>query len=95
MVSGRYPEYRVGVVKYLFSSMDAESFKFNKLEALVIPESRYILKGETFKAKIMLAATDSTQKPVVIANGRNVAYQGDYACYSEPATTAGFRKSKG
>jgi len=83
------------VVKYLFSSMDAESFKFNKLEALVIPESRYILKGETFKAKIMLAATDSTQKPVVIANGRNVAYQGDYAVYSEPATTAGFRKVKG
>ena len=76
------------VVKYLFSSMDAESFKFNKLEALVIPESRYILKGETFKAKIMLAATDSTQKPVVIANGRNVAYQGDYAVYSEPAGTS-------
>lgn len=43
----------------------------------------------------MLAATDSTQKPVVIANGRNVAYQGDYAVYSEPATTAGFRKVKG
>ena len=37
------------VVKYLFSSMDAESFKFNKLEALVIPESRYILKGDKIK----------------------------------------------
>ncbi len=83
------------VVRYLFSSMDAESFKFNKLAALVIPESRYVLKGESFKARIMLAAVDTTQQPTVIANGRNVAYQGDFATYTEPATTVGFRKLKG
>lgn len=83
------------VVKYLFSSMDAESFKFNKLEALVIPESRYILKGETFKARIMLAAIDTTQKPEIIANGRNLIYKGDVATYSEAATTTGFKKLKG
>lgn len=83
------------VVKYLFSSMDAESFKFNKLEALVIPESRYILKGETFKARVMLAAIDTTQKPQIIANGRNLAYQGDVATYTETATTVGFKKLKG
>lgn len=83
------------VVKYLFSSMDAESFKFNKLEALVIPESRYILKGETFKAKIMLAATDSTQKPVVIANGRNVAYQGIMPFIPNRRQQPGLEKSKG
>lgn len=83
------------VVKYLFSSMDAESFKFNKLAALVIPESRYVLKGENFKARIMLAAIDTTQKPQVIANGRNVTYQGDFATYSETASTVGFRKLKG
>ena len=83
------------VVRYLFSSMDAESFKFNKLEALVIPESKYVLKGETFKARIMLAAVDTTQKPEIIANGRTVSYQGDYGYFSEPATTVGFRKIKG
>lgn len=83
------------VVKYLFSSMDAESFKFNKLEALVIPESRYILRGETFKARVMLAAIDSTQKPEIIANGRALAYNGDIATYTEAATTVGFKKLKG
>lgn len=41
------------IVRYLSNSADAESFKFNKLEALVIPESRYVLKGETFKARII------------------------------------------
>lgn len=83
------------VVKYLFSSMDAESFKFNKLEALVIPESRYVLKGETFKARIMLAAIDSTQKPEIIANGRNIKYAGDVATYTETASTIGVRTLKG
>lgn len=83
------------VIRYLYSSIDAESFKFNKLEALVIPDSRYILKGETFKARIMLAATDSTQKPEIIANGRQVSYQGDYGLYTEVATTVGVRKFSG
>lgn len=83
------------IIRYLYSSIDAESFKFNKLEALVIPDSRYILKGENFKARIMLAATDTTQKPEVIANGRNISYEGDYALYSEVANTVGFRKLKG
>ena len=83
------------IVRYLSNSADAESFKFNKLEALVIPESRYVLKGETFKARIMLAAIDTTQQPQVIANGRNLAYKGDIATYSEPANTVGFKKLKG
>ncbi len=83
------------VVRYLYNSADSESFKFNKLEALVIPESRYVLKGETFKARVMLAAVDSTQKPEVIANGRKVAYSGDVATYSQPATTVGVHTLKG
>lgn len=83
------------VVKYLFSSMDAESFKFNKLEALVIPESRYVLKGEAFKARVMLAAIDTTQSPQIIANGKQLDYQGDIATYTEMATTVGVKKLKG
>lgn len=83
------------ILRYLYSSIDAESFKFNKLEALVIPDSRYILKGENFKAKIMLAAIDTTQKPEILANGRQVVYNGDFGIYSEAATTVGIRKLKG
>ncbi len=83
------------VLQYLFSSIDAESFKFNKLEALVIPESKYVLKGENFKARIMLAAVDTTQKPEIIANGRNVGYQGDFGIYTEPALNVGVHRLKG
>lgn len=45
------------VIRYLYSSIDAESFKFNKLEALVIPDSRYVLTGDRFKARILLAGS--------------------------------------
>lgn len=83
------------MLHYLHASIDAESFKFNKLEALVIPDSRYILKGDVFKARILLAATDTTQHPEILVNGREVGYQGDYAFYSQPATTAGVQKISG
>ncbi len=83
------------IVNYLYYSVDTEAFKFNKLDALVIPDSRYVLKGETFKAQIMLAAMDTTQQPQVIVNGKELAYQGDFATYSEPANSVGIKKLKG
>lgn len=83
------------IVKYLYYSVDSESFKFNKLDALVIPDSRYVLKGGAFKARIMLAAMDTTQHPQVIVNGRNLVYDGDIATYTEQATTTGIKKLKG
>lgn len=83
------------VIRYLYSSIDAESFKFNKLEALVIPDSRYILSGDKFKARIMLAAVDTTQRPQVLVNGREIAYKGDYCQYTETATRVGIHRFKG
>ena len=52
-------------VKYLYSSVDAGSFKFNKLEAAVISPSNYIVLGDTFRADVFLAAFDSTKNPVI------------------------------
>ena len=51
------------VVKFLYASVDAASFKFNVLESAVIPHSNYVLQGDTFKAQVFLAAFDSTQNP--------------------------------
>lgn len=83
------------IIHYLVASIDAESFKFNKLQALVIPETRYVLTGEEFKAKVMLAAVDTTQKPEIIVNGRKIGYEGDFGIYKEGATKVGIHKLKG
>ncbi len=83
------------IVNYLIASIDAESFKFNKLEALVIPESRFLLKGESFKARVLLAAIDTTQRPEIIANRQKLTYKGDVATYTEVANSVGVKKVKG
>lgn len=57
------------VINYLYNGIEAQSFKFNKLEAIVIPKSDYVLKGSSYEAEVMLAAFDTTQKPKVIVQG--------------------------
>tara|TARA_R110002096_G_scaffold136909_6_gene289813 strand:- start:7997 stop:9637 length:1641 start_codon:yes stop_codon:yes gene_type:complete len=54
------------VIKYLYASVDAASFKFNVLESAVIPNSNYVLLGDTFYAEVFLAAFDSTQNPRIV-----------------------------
>lgn len=53
------------VIAYLLSQVDAGSFKFNKLQSTVIPNSTYIMQGGEYKAQIFLAASDSTQEPKI------------------------------
>ncbi len=53
------------ITRYLYNKIDAGSTKFNKLEGIIIPNSNYILKGNEYSAEVFLAATDTTQKPVI------------------------------
>ncbi len=53
------------VIKYLFSQIEAGDVKFNEIEAVVIHNSNYIIKGNDYVAQIFLAARDTTQPPKV------------------------------
>ena len=53
------------VIKYLYASVDAASYKFTNLEPAVIPLSSYVIQGDTFKAKVFLAAFDTTMSPQI------------------------------
>lgn len=53
------------IISYLFSQIDASSFKFNELEPTVIAKSNYVLKGNSYQADIFLAAFDTTQAPTI------------------------------
>lgn len=57
------------VITYLKGMVDADDFRVNKIQALVIPESKYVTQGDQYQAKIILAASDSTQKPQVFMGG--------------------------
>ncbi len=53
------------VLNYLYTQIDASSFKFNKLNAIVIPNSNYVTLGSDYEAKVFISATDSTQQPEI------------------------------
>jgi len=60
------------VLNYLYTQIDASSFKFNKLTPIVIPISNYVTMGSDYEAKVFISATDTTQKPVITVNGSNL-----------------------
>jgi len=53
------------VLNYLYTQIDASSFKFNKLTAIVIPNSNYVTLGSDFEAQVFISATDSTLLPEI------------------------------
>lgn len=52
-------------LKYLYNKIDEGTFKFTNLDATVIPNSSYIIKGNDYRAVVFLAAFDTTAKPVI------------------------------
>ncbi len=48
-------------LNFLFTQIDAGSFKFNKLIPVVNSTSSYVMQGNTYEAKVFVAATDTTQ----------------------------------
>ena len=69
------------IAKYLYSEIDAGSFKFNRLKARVIANSKIVLQGDEYVADVFLAAEDTTQQPVIIINGREVEVKDGKAVY--------------
>ena len=57
----------------LLNSIDVSDFRVNQINAYVIPESRVIIQGGTYNARIVLSAEDSTQTPNIFVNGRTLA----------------------
>lgn len=54
----------------LFETVDEGDIHVNVLNAFVIPQSRYIMRGGKYSADVVLAAVDTTKLPTVYINGR-------------------------
>ncbi len=59
----RYTEGEV--LHTLAKNIDEGDVRVNKISALVIPNSKNIVRGSDFSAQIILAAVDSTQRPEI------------------------------
>lgn len=53
------------VVNLLHKSIGQGDFKFDKIEAKILPESKFVFSGDKYTAEIIVAAYDTTQSPEV------------------------------
>ena len=58
------------ILTWLLGSVDAKSYKFTNLMPLVVPESNYILRGDSFRADVLLAAFDGTNPPDIYVDSK-------------------------
>jgi gliding motility-associated protein GldM len=49
----------------LFSEIDISDFKFDKIEAKIIPTTNYVLQGDKYEAEVLVTAFDTKQTPEV------------------------------
>ena len=67
----RYAEGEV--LNTLLNNVDLGDTRVNLLSAFVVPDSRIVMQGSRYKANIILAAVDTTKRPVVYVNGTKLA----------------------
>lgn len=60
------------MLRYLYNAISANSYKFDAIKAAIIPKSNVVFSGNNFEADIFLAAYNTTENPVIIANGSTV-----------------------
>jgi len=51
------------IVQFLKGQTDVSDFRVNKITALVVPNTRYVIRGGRYSAQIVLSAIDSTKIP--------------------------------
>ncbi|MDE6801580.1 MAG: gliding motility protein GldM [Muribaculaceae bacterium] len=56
----------------LLNNVDAGDVRVNELNAFVIPESKFVIRGGKYQADIVLAAVDTTQRPLIVVNGKEL-----------------------
>ena len=65
------------IVQHLLYQIGATDTRVNKMEAVVLTRSNYVMRGGQFEARVLLAAYDSLQKPEILV-GRYRRVDDDY-----------------
>ncbi|PZX15930.1 gliding motility-associated protein GldM [Breznakibacter xylanolyticus] len=77
------------VLRYLLSKNDEGTFKFNKIEPLVIANSKVVIRGGEFLAQVMVAASDSTADTKIKVNGSDIPVEKGIGLLRVPASSTG------
>jgi gliding motility-associated protein GldM len=77
------------MVQFLQRRTDADDFRVNRVEAFVIPSSRHIMQGGTYRAQIVLAAIDTTAQPEFFIGDRQLRRDGLFGIHEIHASQVG------
>ncbi len=83
------------IVNQLYSSVSADDFKFDKIDAKVIPTSNYVLLGDQYQAEIFVAAYDTKSSISAEINGATVQGVNGMVLYKAAASSEGLKKYTG
>lgn len=83
------------LVNSLYSSVSADDFKFDNVQARVIPVSNYVLRGGKFEADVFVAAYDSKSQLRLEMNGQEYIGDSGLVHISIPAAALGEQKRSG
>lgn len=53
------------VVNFLLDAVDAKDFKYDQIDAKLLPKNNYVFVGEEYQAEVIVAAYSTTQNPEV------------------------------
>ena len=88
----RYAEGEI--LSDLVKNIDVLDVRVNAIDAFVIPKSQTVMAGGSFDANIVLAAVDTTQKPIIFINGKFLPEEAN-GRYTAAAGAVGTNQIKG
>lgn len=80
------------VLTKLGENINLSSLVPNKQTAVIIPDSRYVMSGNNFRARIALATFDTFTSQRIIVNGQELRVKGGFGEYIIPASGSGDHK---
>ena len=66
------------IINMLRENIDAGSLKFTSAEGISIPQSNFVLRGDSFRAQIFISAKDTTQAPIIYVGEYDSIGNGNY-----------------
>lgn len=82
------------VLNSLAQNIDIKDLRVNQLSAFVVPQSNMVMQGIPYKANIILAAVDTTQRPKIVVDGKELPIENN-GLLERPTGTPGTYKFNG
>jgi len=83
------------IINMLRENIDAGSLKFTSAQGIQIPNSNFVLKGDSFRSQIFIAAKDTTQAPIIYVGEYDSLGEGKFEMIGDDYETVKVVNGKG